>query len=143
MTIEGYFTTDVFKYEFSTPEIPMTDVSFTIEVNDIGLTSAKVNVTPSDDKARYFVNVFSMEEYQQWGGDDGAFAAQAAALVDYYVMMGKSLKEIVANLGSVGSVTIPFDDLPIIQNTLHTPSVSMTISLSIHARLYCISRLWR
>lgn len=111
MTIEGYFTTDVFKYEFSTPEIPMTDVSFTIEVNDIGLTSAKVNVTPSDDKARYFVNVFSMEEYQQWGGDDGAFAAQAAALVDYYVMMGKSLKEIVANLGSVGSVTIPFDDL--------------------------------
>lgn len=111
MTFEGYFITDVFKYEFSTPEIPMTDVSFTIEVNDIGLTSAKVSVTPSDDKARYFVNVFSMEEYQQWGGDDGAFAAQAAALVDYYVMMGKSLKEIVANLGSVGSVTIPFDDL--------------------------------
>ncbi len=108
---QGYFTTGVTKVELSTPEIPMTDISFAIEVKDIGLTSAKVSVTPSDDKARYFVNVFSMEEYQQWGGDEYAFATQAAALVDYYVMMGKSLKEIVANLGSVGSVTIPFDDL--------------------------------
>lgn len=108
---QGYFTTGVTKVEFSTPEIPMTDVSFTIEVKDIGLTSAKVDVTPSDDKARYFVNVFSMEEYQQWGGNDDAFAAQAAALVDYYIMMGKTLKEIVANLGSIGHTAIPFDDL--------------------------------
>lgn len=108
---QGYFTTGVTKVEFSTPEIPMTDVSFTIEVKDIGLTSAKVDVTPSDDKARYFVNVFSIEEYQQWGGNDDAFAAQAAALVDYYIMMGKTLKEIVANLGSIGHTAIPFDDL--------------------------------
>lgn len=111
LSYEGYFTTGVTKVEFSTPEIPMTDVSFAIEVKDIGLTSAKVDVTPSDGKARYFVNVFSMEEYQQWGGNDDAFAAQAAALVDYYIMMGKTLKEIVANLGSIGNTVIPFNDL--------------------------------
>ena len=108
---EGYFTTGVTKVEFATPEIQMTDVSFSVKVEEIGLTSAKVAVVPSDMEARYFVNVFSLEQYQEWGGDDNAFANHAAALVDYYIMMGKTLKEIVVNLGSIGQTVVTFDDL--------------------------------
>lgn len=108
---EGYFTTGVTKVEFATPEITVVDVSFDIEISDIGLTSAKVTVTPSDMNAGYFVNVMSVEEYGEWGGDDSAFANHAAALVDYYIKMGQTLDAIVTNLGSTGVEEIVFDDL--------------------------------
>lgn len=108
---EGYFTTGVTKYEFSTPEIQQNQISFNIEVTDIGLTKATVNVTADREDAVFFVNVFSPEQYQQWGGDETAFATHALALVDYYVAMGRTTEEMVANLGSVGSVSLVFDEL--------------------------------
>ena len=108
---EGYFTTGVTKYEFETPEIQQNDLSFKIEVTDIGLTKATVNVTADKENAVFFVNVFSPEQYQQWGGDETAFATHALALVDYYVTMGRTTEEMVANLGSVGSASLVFDDL--------------------------------
>ena len=108
---EGYFTTGVTKMEFATPEIEQTELGFKIEVTDIGLTKATVNVTADKKDAVFFVNVFSPEQYQQWGGDETAFAAHALALVDYYVAMGRTTEEMVANLGSVGSASLVFDDL--------------------------------
>lgn len=108
---EGYFTTGVTKYEFETPEIQQNELGFKIEVTDIGLTKATVNVTADKDNAVFFVNVFSPEQYQQWGGDETAFATHALALVDYYVTMGRTTEEMVANLGSVGSASLVFDDL--------------------------------
>jgi hypothetical protein len=57
------------------------------------------------------MNVFSQQQYQEWGGDETAFVNHAAALVDYYVTMGRTLEEIVTNLGSVGKASITFDDL--------------------------------
>lgn len=108
---EGYFTTGVTKYEFETPEIQQNELGFKIEVTDIGLTKATVNVTADKDDAVFFVNVFSPEQYQQWGGDETAFATHALALVDYYVTMGRTTEEMVANLGSVGSASLVFDDL--------------------------------
>ena len=112
---EGYFTTGVTKCEFETPEIQQTELSFKIEVTDIGLTKATINVTADKENAVFFVNVFSPEQYQQWGGDETAFATHAMALVDYYVTMGRTTEEMVANLGSVGSASLVFDDL--IDNT--------------------------
>ena len=108
---EGYFTTGVTKMEFTTPEIEQTELGFKIEVTDIGLTKATVNVTADKKDAVFFVNVFSTEQYQQWGGDETAFATHALALVDYYVAMGRTTEEMVANLGSVGSASLVFDDL--------------------------------
>ena len=108
---EGYFTTGVTKYEFETPEIQQNELGFKIEVTDIGLTKATVNVTADKENAVFFVNVFSPEQYQQWGGDETAFATHALALVDYYVTMGRTTEEMVANLGSIGSASLVFDDL--------------------------------
>ncbi|MBR5140857.1 MAG: hypothetical protein IKW55_00045, partial [Bacteroidales bacterium] len=108
---EGYFTTGVTKYEFTTPGIEQNELGFKIEVTDIGLTKATVSVTADKENAVFFMNVFSMDQYQQWGGDETAFATHALALVDYYVAMGRTTEEMVANLGSVGSESLVFDDL--------------------------------
>ncbi len=108
---EGYFTTGVTKKEFATPEIQQTDLSFEIDVADIGLTKATVKVQASDDKAVFFMNVFSKEQYEQWGGGEVAFSNHAQALVDYYVTMGRTPEEMVTNLGSVGKGELVFDDL--------------------------------
>lgn len=108
---EGYFMTGVTKKEFSTPEIEMTDVTFDLTVSEIGLTKAKVSVVASDKDAIFFVNVFSVEQYEEWGGDESAFANHAAALVDYYIKMGQTLEAMVANLAWTGSMEAVIDDL--------------------------------
>lgn len=111
LTSEGYFTTGITKLEFSTPEIQQTDLSFDISVSDIGLTKAKVSVQASVENAVFFMNVFSIEQYEEWGGGEVAFSNHAQALVDYYVTMGKTPEEMVTNLGSVGRGELIFDDL--------------------------------
>ena len=108
---EGYFMTGVTKIEFSTPEIQQTDLFFEISVTDIGLTKATVSVQASKENAVFFMNVFSMEQYEEWGGGEIAFSNHAQALVDYYVTMGKTPEEMVTNLGSVGRGELVFDDL--------------------------------
>ena len=111
LNYEGYFTTGVTKVVFSTPEIVRKEMSFEIDVTDIGMTEAKVSVKASEKNGMFFMNVFSMRQYQEWGGDDTAFANHAAALVDYYATMGRTLEEIVTNLSSVGEDAMVFDGL--------------------------------
>ena len=111
LTEEGYFMTDVTKMEFSTPEIAIKEMSFVLDVTDIGLTQATVSVKASEKDGMFFMNVFSMQQYQEWGGDQTAFANHAAALVDYYATMGRTLEEIVTNLSSVGEDAMVFDGL--------------------------------
>lgn len=111
LTVEGFFTSGVTRLEFTTPEVEITDVTFDLEVSEIGLTDARVKVSASDKDAVFFVNVFSMEQYQQWGGDETAFANHAGALVDYYVQMGQTIDAMVANLGHVGKMEAVFDGL--------------------------------
>ena len=108
---EGYFTTGITKVGFSTPAIVRKEMSFEIDVTDIGLTQARVSVKASDKDGMFFMNVFSMQQYQEWGGDQTAFANHAAALVDYYATMGRTLEEIVTNLSSVGEDAMVFDGL--------------------------------
>ena len=108
---EGYFTTGITKVGFSTPTIVRKEMSFEIDVTDIGLTQARVSVKASDKDGMFFMNVFSMQQYQEWGGDQTAFANHAAALVDYYATMGRTLEEIVTNLSSVGEDAMVFDGL--------------------------------
>lgn len=111
MTSDGYFTTGITKQSFATPEIAKSDVTFDVSVSEVGLTEAKVSVTASDENALFFVNVFSVEQYEEWGGDETAFANHASALVDYYIRMGQTLEAMVLNLGSIGHAEVMFDDL--------------------------------
>ena len=111
LNYEGYFTTGVTKMELSTPEIVQKEMTFEIDVTDVGLSKATVSVQASEETGLFFMNVFSQQQYQEWGGDETAFANHAAALVDYYVTMGRTLEEIVTNLGSVGKASMIFDDL--------------------------------
>lgn len=127
LTVEGYFTTGVTKLEFATPEIAMTDVTFDLKVEDVGLTDAKVKVMASDKDALFFVNVFSMEQYQEWGGDQTAFANHAGALVDYYVRMGQTVEAMVTNLGYVGSMEAVFDGL-----TADTEYIAYAVGIDEH-----------
>ena len=96
---------------FSTPHISFRDLEFEIEVTDVDLTQAKVSVKASQKDALFFVNVFSLQQYEEWGGGEAAFSNHAAALVDYYIKMGQTLEAMVTNLGSVGSASLIFDDL--------------------------------
>lgn len=111
LTVEGYFTTGVTKMEFVTPEVAQKDISFNLEVSEVGLTDAKVKVKASEEDAVFFVNVFSMEQFQEWGGDETAFSNHAGALVDYYVQMGQTVDAMLANLCNVGEAEIVFDGL--------------------------------
>ena len=82
LTIDGYFTSGVTKLEFTTPEVEMTDVTFDLKVSEIGLTEAKVEVTASEEDALFFVNVFTLQQYEEWGGGEvhtcGAFLCLVA-----------------------------------------------------------------
>lgn len=111
LTVEGYFTTGVTKLEFTTPEVEMTDVTFDLKVSEIGLTEAKVEVTASAEDALFFVNVFTVQQYEEWGGGEIAFANHALALVDYYVKLGQTVDAMVLNLGHVGKMDAIFDGL--------------------------------
>lgn len=111
LTEDGYFTTGVTKVSFTTPEVEKKDMTFDLTVSEIGMTSAKVSVKASDSKGVFFVNVFTMEQYQEWGGDETAFANHAGALVDYYVQLGQTVDAMVTNLGCVGEKEIVFEGL--------------------------------
>ena len=73
LTEHGEVLTVMDKLAFRTEGLVMTDTTFTIELSDISFNSAKVKVTPSDESTLYFVNVFSEEHYQYYGGDEEAF----------------------------------------------------------------------
>lgn len=111
LTVDGYFTSGVTKLEFTTPEVEMTDVTFDLKVSEIGLTEAKVEVTASAEDALFFVNVFTVQQYEEWGGGEIAFANHALALVDYYVKLGQTVDAMVLNLGHVGKMDAIFDGL--------------------------------
>lgn len=111
LTVDGYFTSGVTKLEFTTPEVEMTDLTFDMEVSEIGLADVKVKVLASREDAVFFVNVFSMEQYQQWGGGEIAFANHAGALVDYYIQMGQTIDAMITNLCHVGKMEMLFDGL--------------------------------
>ena len=59
LNYEGYFTTGVTKMEFSTPEIVQKEMTFEIDVTDVGLSKATVSVLASEETGMFFMNVFS------------------------------------------------------------------------------------
>ena len=107
----GIVTTSLYKQTFTTLSTELTELNFEIEVTDIGYDTATVAVTPDNDKAIYFVNVFSLEDYQNYGGDESAFVAHINKLRNYYYGLGATADQMVANLGYVGAKSLSVEDL--------------------------------
>ena len=107
----GIVTTSLYKQTFTTLSTELTELNFEIEVTDIGYDTATVTITPDNDKAFYFVNVFSLEDYQNYGGDESAFAAHINKLRNYYYGLGATADQMVANLGYVGAKSLSVEDL--------------------------------
>ena len=107
----GIVTTSLYKQTFTTLSTELTELNFEIEVTEIGYDTATITVTPDNDKAFYFVNVFSLEDYQNYGGDESAFAAHINKLRNYYYGLGATADQMVANLGYVGAKSLSVEDL--------------------------------
>ena len=107
----GIVTTSLYKQTFTTISTELTELNFEIEVTDVGYDTATITVTPDNDKAIYFVNVFSLEDYQNYGGDESAFVAHINKLRNYYYGLGATADQMVANLGYVGTKSLSVEDL--------------------------------
>lgn len=107
----GIVTTSLYKQSFTTLATELTEISFEIEVSEIGYDTAKVSVVPDNDKAIYFVNVFSYEDYEYYGGDESAFAEHLTQLRNYYYNLGATADQMVANLGFVGAKSLTVEKL--------------------------------
>ncbi len=107
----GIVTTSLYKQTFTTLSTELTELNFEIEVTDVGYDTATITVTPDNDKAFYFVNVFSLEDYQNYGGDESAFVAHINKLRNYYYGLGATADQMVANLGYVGAKSLSVGDL--------------------------------
>ena len=99
----GIVTTSLYKQSFTTLATELTEINFEIKVSEIGYDTAKVSVVPDNDKAIYFVNVFSYEDYENYGGDESAFAEHLTQLRNHYYNLGATADQMVANLGFVGA----------------------------------------
>lgn len=111
MTLQGEVTTKMYKMAFTTSAVTIEDIKFDVAVSDISYTEASITITPEDKKAVYFVNVFSDEDYEKWGGDENAYAKQLAYVREYYLSIGRTIEEIIANLCYAGDKVIPVQQL--------------------------------
>lgn len=107
----GEVTTSLYKQVFTTLATELTELNFEIAVSDIGYDTATVTVTPDNDKAIYFVNVFSYDDYEYYGGDETAFAEHLTQLRNYYYNLGATADQMVANLGYVGTKSLQVKNL--------------------------------
>jgi hypothetical protein len=111
MTTQGVVTTKLYKELFKTSTVELKDVKFDIEITDIGYNEAKVVITPEQKDIIYFVNVFSDEDYEKWGGNETAYANQLLYVRDYYLSMGATTDQMIANLCYAGDKNITVNQL--------------------------------
>ena len=109
---KGEVLSELEKVLFTTEDFDKVDVAFQVEVSDIQYKGATINVVPSVKDAIYFVNAFTQEQIDEWtyGGLD-AYKNHIVALRDYYLGMGATTDQMIANLCYVGDRSIVLDDL--------------------------------
>ena len=112
MNTHGDVISDLEKITFTTDDLEKADVTFSVNVSEIGYNAATVNVTPSKSTATYFVNVMDEERiayFAEGGGD--AYKNHLVALRDYYLGMNATTDQMIANLGFAGTKSLTVDDL--------------------------------
>lgn len=103
--------TKVAKITFSTKAVQRADVKFALEVTEKTKTSITVKATPTPESATYFLNIIDQAAYEQFGGDQTAFANQVEFLVNYYLDKGATREDIFKNLSSIGTADYTRDEL--------------------------------
>lgn len=111
LTTESKATTKVYRHEFKTNIVEQADVTFKLDLTEVTKTSATVKATAEPTTATFFLNIIDEAAYQEFGGNESAFANQVNFLVEHYLNMGASRKDIVKNLGSVGEDSFTRNDL--------------------------------
>lgn len=81
----GAPTTPLTRLPFRTNKSVPVNCSFEIAVKEVGKTSARVAVTPSDDAVSYFSYYISAADYETGGGDDAALRAYTDTVIDELV----------------------------------------------------------
>ena len=111
LTASGEVVSDLEYMEFKTEPLNQSDATFEVSVSDIGYDEATVNVTPSSNDAKYFINVFSEEDLARFGEGDEAYINHLVALRDYYLGMNATTEQMIANLCFAGSKSLTAQDL--------------------------------
>lgn len=111
VNIHGLVQTDLYKVAFTTEAVEIEKIKFEISVSEVGYNNAKISVVPEKNDTIYFVNVFSDADFAKWGGDEDAYAEQLAYVRNYYLSMGASTEQMIANLCFAGSREITIEQL--------------------------------
>lgn len=82
---------DLFSAGFSTSD--KADFTVDIEVLDVSSTSVSYRLVPSDNEMQYYYNMMTLQEYEQYGGDEG--------IAEYLVDLYGGLVEYTLDLGPV------------------------------------------
>ncbi|MBR5824896.1 MAG: hypothetical protein IKY67_12250 [Paludibacteraceae bacterium] len=107
----GEVGSDLEYIEFTTDNYEKSDVTFEVSVDNIGYYEATVNVVPSSNTAKYFINVFNEEELARFGEGAEAYTNHIVALRDYYLGMGATAEQMIANLCFAGEKSLVATDL--------------------------------
>lgn len=99
------------KLAFTTETVDKVELDFEISVSNITYNSADLSVIPDSKQAKYFVNVMSEADYNDWGGTEEAFVSHLLGLRAYYLGMGATIEQMVGRLSYVGDKDFPFSKL--------------------------------
>lgn len=111
MNTYGEILSDLEKTPFKTPDFTTTTTTFDVSVSDIGYDNAVINVTPSSSSATYFVNLFTEERLAEFGEGQEAYKNHLIALREYYLGLGATTDQMIANLCFAGTKSIQMPDL--------------------------------
>ena len=111
LTAEGEVVSDLEYKEFKTAALDKSDAVFEVSVSGIGYYEATVSVVPSLATATYFVNIMSEEQLAYFGEGAEAYVNHLVALRDYYLGMGATTEQMIANLCFAGEKSLTIDDL--------------------------------
>ncbi len=113
VNLEGEVTTDITKVEFFTLA-ENKGFTVSIELSDIKATSAKALMTPSDPEQRYFYNLISAEDFEQYHSSDAAVFMENL-LSDQELIGDRSIEEFMELISTLGSEEFQFSGMT--QNT--------------------------
>ena len=107
----GVVGSDLEYVEFTTESLGESDGTFEVSVDDIGYNEATVYVSPSSKSDKYFINVFSDAELARYGEGNEAYRNHLIDLREYYLDLGATTEQMIANLCFAGDKSLRVTDL--------------------------------
>ena len=111
LTPAGEVVSDLERVEFRTAQLDRSEATFEVSVEAITYDAATVSVVPSAANAKYFVNLFNEQQLAAFGDGEEAYVNHLVALRDYYLGMGATTEQMIANLCFVGAKSLTVTDL--------------------------------